>query len=79
MWVFQMIKPTDHKLHVRVDKLLNLFVDRFAHKTLELGHTEVTHTENYTNFYVYVPKERDRNQAQEQLNRIFTEAGYSIK
>lgn len=74
-----MIKPTDHKLNVRVDRLLNLFVDRLVHKTLELGYTEVTHTENYTNFYVYVLKEKDRNQVQEQLNRIFTEAGYTLK
>lgn len=74
-----MIKLNDHKLHVRVDKLLLLFIDKLVHKTLELGYTEVTQTENYTNFYVYVSNKVDRNKAQEQLNNIFIEAGYTIK
>lgn len=73
------IKPSDHKLHVRVDILLNLFANKLIHQTSKLGYTHVTNTENYTNFYVYVDKSVDRESAQKELEAIFTNAGYILK
>ena len=67
-----------HKIHVRTDKLIGLYTNKFINKLAVLGHVDVSHTENYTNFYVYVPNTLDRETVQTIVNNAFTALGYKI-
>lgn len=67
-----------HKIHVRTDKLIGLYTNKFVNKLMIFGHVEVSHTENYTNFYVYAPNTLDRETVQNIVNKVFSELGYKI-
>lgn len=67
-----LVKPTDHKLHVRVPTLNK----HYHHKMLEacrtIGVTVSSVTENYTNFYVYVPNTVNRDIAQSVMTKLLS-------
>lgn len=73
-----MIKPTDHKLHVRVRTVVNPYLAQLVKMCMSVGYVEVTNTENYTNFFVYIPSTSDREYQQGRLNGLFLAAGYSL-
>lgn len=74
-----MINQTDHKLHVRVNKLVNPYLARLVSMCMNVGYVEIYNTENYTNFYVYVDKSRNKAEQQNRLEQLFKSDGYILK
>lgn len=67
------IKPTDHKLHVRVPTLNKFYHHKMLNACRRVGITISSVTPNYTNYYVFIPNSVDRHEAQAELIRVLSQ------